>query len=159
MRAAWVWLVALTCLIAVGTAVGGWAAAVAVGLPVYLIVLLAARVWLADRPPPLPHTEPDPRPASWTPADRVAARLSWGAASGRHFDRTTRPLLQRALRAAAASRRLDVDRHRDQVRQLLGETAWYLLDPARPPREDSFTGGVDRVVLEQVVDRLEELTR
>ena len=83
--------------------------------------------------------------------------LAWGTNSDRLFDRATRPRLQRALRAALAERGLDLDRDREQVRQLLGERAWYLLDPARPPRDHSDGGGVDRAALEDLVSRMENL--
>ena len=158
-RAGW-WLVGLLgVLVAAGTVVGGWRTGMLLGLPAYLVALGIARAALADRPPaPSPPATEDPRPATWTPADRFASALSWGTQSGRHFDRATRPLLQRALRAALAGRGLDLDGDRDQVRQMLGEQAWYLLDPARLPRDDSLTGGVDRATLEHLVSRMEDLT-
>jgi hypothetical protein len=158
-RRVW-WLVGLLCLLVLTSmAVGGWRAGVAVGLPAYLVVLAGARAAVADRPVPWPPVPADPRPASWTPADRLAGALSWGTASGRDFDLSTRPVLQRALRAVLAGRGLDLDHDRDQVRRLLGDQAWYLLDPARPPRDDRSTGGVDRATLERLVTRLEGLTR
>jgi hypothetical protein len=160
MTRAWWWLLGLVCLsVVAGIAVDGWWAGAVVGLPTYLIVLVGARAGLADRPPPPLPAPADPSPASWTPADRIAGTLSWSTGSGRLFDRVTRPLLQRGMRAALAGRGLDLDRDRDQIRQLLGEPTWYLLDPARPARDDSFTGGVDRATLAQAVTRLEELSR
>ncbi len=156
-RSGW-WLVGLLALlVAVGTIAGGWRMGMVLGLPAYLVALSVARAALADRPPPLPPAPADPQPATWTPTDRIANALSWGTQSGRLFDRATRPLLQRALRAALTDRGLELDRDRDRVRQLLGKQAWYLLDPARPPRDDSLTGGVDRATLEHLVRRMEDL--
>jgi hypothetical protein len=152
--AGWLWLV-----VAAGTVLVGWRAGVALGLPAYLVCLGIARATLADRPAAPPRAPEDRRPATWTPMDRVGSALSWGADSGRLFDRATRPLLQRALGAVLAERGLDLDRDRDRdrVRQLLGERAWYLLDPARPPRAETLGGGVDRATLEHLVGRLEDL--
>ena len=152
------WLVGVVwLLVAAGTLVGGDRAGVLLGLPAYLVTLLAARTGLADRRPQKLPAATDPKPGTFTPVDRVDSALAWGTNSDRLFDRATRPRLQRALRAALAERGLDLDRDREQVRQLLGERAWYLLDPARPARDHSDGGGVDRAGLEDLITRVENI--
>jgi hypothetical protein len=88
----------------------------------------------------------------------VLDRVAWSGVSRRHFDQVTRPLLERVTAALLQARRgLDLHRHPGAARELLGEHAWKLVDPARPASEDSAARGVDLGDIEDLLSRLEEL--
>jgi hypothetical protein len=89
--------------------------------------------------------------------DDVRHAVALGVHSRREFDFGLRRRLQRI----AASRLLDehevdLTRDRERAAERLGEDAWPLLDPQRPPSEHGAPG-VDRAVLTRIVDRLEDL--
>ncbi|MFB9831527.1 hypothetical protein [Actinoallomurus acaciae] len=89
---------------------------------------------------------------------RIHSALGWADVSARHYDLSTRPLLQRLLTARLADRYgLDPARSPERARELLGEELWPLLDPSRPASSDSDAPGVDMVTLARIADRLETL--
>ena len=55
--------------------------------------------------------------------------------------------------------RLDIGRHPEQARALVGADLWPLIDPSVPPSDDTELPGVDLATLTRVVDRLEQLHR
>ena len=78
--------------------------------------------------------------------------------SKRHFDLVTRPLLQRLLAALVADRHgVDLGKDTAVARDAMGEDLWPLLDPARPPSDDSQAPGVGLETLAAIVDRLEDV--
>ncbi len=155
---------------AAAAAAAGLAAAYAVAGPDGLVVigtvlaaaaLLAARAAItpsASRRPPAaaPRRPLSGRRLSRIPADRVEPGL--GGASRRHYDHITRPMLGRLLGAALEERhRLDITRHPERARRLVGADLWPLIDPSAPRSDDSNAPGPDRASLRRVVDRLEQL--
>jgi hypothetical protein len=76
----------------------------------------------------------------------------------REFDRTLRPRLERVM----ASRLRDahgvrVEQRPERARDLVGEPAWRLLDPARPKEAARSMPGPTQAELTALVDRLEAL--
>jgi len=108
----------------------------------------------ARRKGPLPGVRGDDFPAF----RKIAADLAWAGSSRRHYDYVVSPLLRRLLASVLLERhRLDLARHPDQARRLIGEELWPLVDPSRPRSEDSDAAGVDLATLRLMVDRLEGL--
>lgn len=89
---------------------------------------------------------------------RIESDLGWAGASRRHYDHSTRPMLNRLLSAMLEERRrVDIARQPAQARRLVGEELWALIDLSAPPSQDSAAPGVDLTTLSAVVSRLEDL--
>jgi hypothetical protein len=156
---------------AAAAAAAGLAAAYAVAGPDGLVVigtvlaaaaLLAARAAITPsasrRPPRRRAAPPAVRPADFPAYRQIESNLGWAAASRRHYDHITRPMLGRLLGAALEERhRLDITRHPERARRLVGADLWPLIDPSAPRSDDSNAPGPDRASLRRVVDRLEQL--
>jgi hypothetical protein len=98
------------------------------------------------------------RSSGYRSYDRVASDLSWAAVSPRHYDTTTRPMLQRLLAARLLENHgVDLTHQPEQARRLVGEDVWRYLDPARPADRSSQPPGVDTATLTQIAERLERL--
>lgn len=151
---------ALCCLAAAFLVAGREGLVVAgAALTALALVVLRALVPAAPPAPPRPGRRPPSDPGRDFPGyRRIRSALSWTNVSARHFDLTTRPLLQRLLAARIADRYgADAKRYPDRTRHLLGADLWPLLDPARPASSDGDAPGVDIDTLARVVDRLEAL--
>ena len=90
--------------------------------------------------------------------DRILGDLAWARYSRRDFDVGIRRRLLEAARVALADRNgIDMTRHADTARRLLGEETWALLAPDRPASEDRGAQGVELAELERVVTSIERL--
>jgi hypothetical protein len=159
-----VWIAAVTAGLAglaAAYAAAGPRGAVIAGMVLAVGAVLIAR---AAMPPGPRHAgrrrgEPAAIQATDFPGySRISSGLSWAGSSRRHYDRIARPMLSRLLGAALEERhRLDLSRHPDAARHLVGEDLWPLLDPSVPPSDDSSAPGVDLATLARIADRLETL--
>jgi hypothetical protein len=69
-----------------------------------------------------------------------------------------RPTLRVIAAHRLASRRnVDLDREPERARELIGEDAWELVRPDRPPPDDRFARGIPRDELRAIIDRLESV--
>jgi hypothetical protein len=79
-----------------------------------------------------------------------------GLANPVDLHRRLRPRLQEiAAQRLAARHGIDLDRRPDAARALLGEDAWELVRPDRPPPDEVSGPRVDTATLRRVLDRLE----
>lgn len=89
---------------------------------------------------------------------KIEDTLFWAPVSARHFDRAVRPMLSRLLAATLAQRHgIDMAADPDAARDAIGADLWVLVDPARPPSDDTRQPGVPLPVVLRFVDRLEAL--
>ena len=156
---------------AAAAAAAGLAAAYAVAGPEGLAAagtVLAAAAVLAGRATITPAAAQRParrhvaasavRAADFPAYQKIEYALGWAAASQRHYDRITRPMLSRLLGAALQERhRLDITQQPEAARRLVGADLWPLIDPSAPPSDDSGAPGPDKAGLSRVVGRLEQL--
>ena len=90
--------------------------------------------------------------------DRVTRDLSWADVSPRHYDTTTRPMLQRLLAARLLTGHgINLSGDPEAARRLVGDDLWSYLDPARPVNASSQPPGIDPTTLARIIDRLEQL--
>ena len=143
---------------------GGWAAFGPIGLlytSMFAVGLQAlnGRLELMNIPPlrrrARSRAEPDGLLRSVKALD---SELAIARHSMREFDRTLRPRLERVM----ASRLRDahgvrLEQRPERARDLVGEPAWRLLDPARPKETSRSMPGPTRAELTALVDRLEAL--
>lgn len=95
-----------------------------------------------------------PRSARLVELERL---LGFGPAGAGELHTRIRPLLREiAARRLDDRRGLDLD-HSPEARQVLGDEAWELLRPDRPPPADRFGPGMGEAALTRIVDRLEGL--
>lgn len=89
---------------------------------------------------------------------RVQQRLTLGSANAEHLHTRLLPLLRDAAAARLASRHdVDLARRPDRARALLGDDAWELLRPDRPPPADPFGPGVPLRRIAAVLDAIESV--
>jgi hypothetical protein len=70
----------------------------------------------------------------------------------------TRPLLVRLMASRLADRHgVDLHRHPEQAKAIVGDDLWWWLDPSRPVEGSSQPPGVDAGTLTRLVERLEKL--
>jgi hypothetical protein len=167
-------------------ALGGLAAALAIGGPFTLVVTAESLAALAlvvvlARTPPGVRERGVPRAAAWAraawarlgwrrrpPAEvrsadfpayaKISSDLGWAPVSQWHYDHGIRPLFGRLLESVLAERhRVDLSRDPARARDLVGEDVWPLVDQSRPPSFDSKVPGPDLRTLTRIVDRLEQL--
>jgi hypothetical protein len=132
----------------------------ATGLAVLALLVMRAAIAPAAGPRPARRKgkPPSVREADFPAYRKIASDVAWAGSSRRHYDHALRPLLRRLLGSLLAERhRLDLARHPNQARLLVGEDLWPLVDPSRPPSEDGDAPGVDLATLSRMVDRLEGL--
>jgi len=145
-------------MLVAGYAIGGQAGLLAVVALGAAAVLLTARLRIpppSRQLPPRPEQQTGPRFPAYR---RIESALGQAQISRRHFDYSTRPMLQRLLAARLADRRrLDLTRDTRAAREALGDGLWPLLDPARPASSDSQPPGVSEQTIARIVDRLEDL--
>lgn len=129
------------------------------GLTALGLVVLRAAVRGEPAVAPRPGRRPHEDPARAFPGyRRIRSALGWAGVSARHYDLSTRPLLQRLLTARLADRYGPSPvRSIERARHLLGEELWPLVDPGRPASSDGDAPGADTVTVARIVDRLESL--
>lgn len=82
----------------------------------------------------------------------AAARVSEVA-----VDRDLRALMRPIAEMRLARRGVDLDRHPQQARALLGEQLWKLVRADRPRASNLRTGGIPAAQLQSVIERLERI--
>ena len=138
--------------VVVGGALDGDRGALVVVQVLAVVALLAALLGVPAPRRPRPPAAPAPDGRDRFPAfDRVSAALAASQQSARLVDLQLRPVLARLVAGPLE------ERGAPAVRAALGEEVWSLVDPARPDRGDSRSGGLDRAALTRVVERLEGL--
>lgn len=88
---------------------------------------------------------------------RIRSAVWQSEYSARHYDHGTRPLMQRLLDARLADRYGVELATSDLARRRLGERLWPLVDPERPPSQDSRAEGVSAATLTELLDALERM--
>jgi hypothetical protein len=135
-------------------AVGGAATTIAFAAVVALITTrdLAARAQL--------RTRPVRRIADPTRLDqlrRVGLVLTAAQVSEFGVDHDLRPLLRPIAAMRLARRGVDLDRHRDKARALLGERLWELVRADRAPSSNRVAGGISASELRCLIECLERI--
>jgi hypothetical protein len=85
---------------------------------------------------------------------RIEREITLGMSSAGHLHLRLLPLLREV---ATARLGLDLDRRSEQARALLGDDAWELLRPDRPPPADRTAPGLPLRRIRELVDTLEAL--
>ena len=159
-RARQVAVVAAGCLVAVGSAIFGWAGL----LGALSLIAVAGTVAALSRVPAAPTPHPPTRPgppvenAPFRSYRQVAEALSWAEVSPRHYDLGTRPVLVRLLAARLSDHHgIDLAADPAAARRLVGEDVWHWLDSDREVDRRGQPPGLDPATLERIVDRLEHL--
>ena len=113
---------------------------------------LAARAELRPRPvrsvadsPPLEQLR------------RVGRALTAAQASEVGVDRDLRPLFRPIAAMRLARRGVDLDRHSDEARAILGEQLWELVRADRARGSNRVAGGISSVGLQSLIERLERI--
>ena len=88
---------------------------------------------------------------------RVRLPTAAAHASGVGVDRELRPLLRPIAAMRLARRGVDLDRHGEKARELLGDPLWEVVRADRPRASNLVAGGISAVELEDVIERLERL--
>ena len=148
-RGVWIVSALAAAAVAIGVLIGspaevGAATTIALAAFVSLITIreLAVRAELRRRP--------RRRPADAPPLEqlrRVDERLTAARASEVGVDRDLRPLFRGIAAARLARRGVDVDRHPEEARAILGEELWELVRADRTRGSNRIAGGLSRVGL------------
>jgi hypothetical protein len=116
--------------------------------------------------------EPEPAPSAFDAAlrrrEREAVRLpelarlerevTLAAASAFDLHYRLRPILREVAGGLLFARRgIDLDQQPDRARAVLGDEAWRLVEPGRPPPGDRHGPGVPPEELARVIERLEAI--
>jgi hypothetical protein len=89
---------------------------------------------------------------------RTEREITLGSVSANHLHTRLLPILRGAAAARlAAHHRVELEHRPDAARALLGDEAWELLRPDRPPPEDRNAPGLPLRRLRALVDTLERL--
>jgi hypothetical protein len=89
---------------------------------------------------------------------RTEREITLGSASANHLHVRLLPILRNAAAARlAAHHRVEVDHRPDAAQALLGDEAWELLRPDRPPPDDRNAPGLPLRRIRSLVDTLERL--
>jgi hypothetical protein len=72
-------------------------------------------------------------------------------------DRELRPLFRSIAAMRLARRGVDLDRHREEARTILGEELWELVRAERPRASDRFAGGISSAEQRGLIERLERI--
>lgn len=89
---------------------------------------------------------------------RIEAALAVSPASAMQAHHRLRPVLREiAADRLRVRRRIDLDDDPVRAREALGDEAWALLRPDRPPPKDRVSPGPSMDRIERVVDRLESI--
>jgi hypothetical protein len=105
------------------------------------------------------HRKPAPTAGDVPEAlTRIEQEAALGVAGSFDLHHRLRPRLRRLAQELLASRRtVSLDEAPDRARALLGEEAWELVRPDRPPPEDRLARGIPINELRRVVESLERL--
>ncbi len=87
----------------------------------------------------------------------VGQALAAAQASEVGVDRDLRPLLRPIAAMRLTRRGVDLDRHCDRARALLGEPLWEIVRAHRPRASNLVAGGISGGELDSVIERLERL--
>ena len=96
-------------------------------------------------------------PAQLDQLRRVGEALAAAHASGVGIDRELRPLLRPIAAMRLARRGVDLDRHGEKARELLGDPLWEVVRADRPRASNLVAGGISTGELDSVIERLERL--
>ena len=113
---------------------------------------LAARAELRRRPV---RRVADPLPLEQL--RQVDRALTAAQASEVGVDRDLRPLFRPIAAMRLARRGVDLDRHPEEARAILGEQLWELVRADRARGSNLVTGGISTVGLESLIERLERI--
>ena len=132
----------------------GAATTIAVAALVSLVTTreLAARAELRARPV---KRVADSRPLEQL--RRVGRALTAAQASEFGVDRDLRLLFRPIAAMRLARRGVDLDRHADQARAILGEQLWELVRADHASRSNRVAGGISVAGLESLIERLERI--
>ena len=86
---------------------------------------------------------------------QVDRALTAAQASEVGVDRDLRPLFRPIAAMRLARRGVDLDRHPEEARAILGEQLWELVRADRARGSNLFAGGISTVGLESLIERLE----
>lgn len=86
---------------------------------------------------------------------QVGWALTAAQASEFGVDRDLRPLFRPIAAMRLARRGVDLDRHPEEARTILGEQLWELVRTDRAPGSNRVAGGISTVELESLIERLE----
>jgi hypothetical protein len=87
----------------------------------------------------------------------VDETLTAARASEVGVDRDLRPLFRAIAATRLARRGVDVDRHPEEARRILGEELWELVRDGRSRGSNLFAGGVSSAGLQRLIERLERI--
>jgi hypothetical protein len=113
---------------------------------------LAARAQLRTRP--VRRVADSPRLEQLR---RVGQALAAAQASEVGVDRDLRPLLRPIAAMRLGRRGVDLDRHREEARALLGEPLWELVRSDRAHGSNLVAGGISAAELQSLIERLERI--
>jgi hypothetical protein len=85
---------------------------------------------------------------------RIEREIVLGTSSAGHLHLRLLPLMREV---AAAKLGVDLERRPERAKTLLGDDAWELLRPDRPPPEDRTAPGLSQRRIRRLVDTLERL--
>jgi len=88
---------------------------------------------------------------------QVDRALTAAQASEVGVDRDLRPLFRRIAAVRLARRGVDLDRHPEQARALLGEHLWELVRADRAVGSNRVAGGISTAGLQSLIERLERV--
>ena len=88
---------------------------------------------------------------------RVDEALAAAQVSEFGVDRDLLSLFRPIAATRLARRGVDLDRHREEARAILGEDLWELVRAERPRGSDRFAGGISNAGLQSLIDRLERI--
>ena len=88
---------------------------------------------------------------------QVGRALTAAQASEYGVDRDLRPLFRPIAAMRLARRGVDLDRHPEEARALLGEQLWELVRAGRARGSNRVAGGISTAGLEGLIERLERI--
>jgi hypothetical protein len=88
---------------------------------------------------------------------QVNETLTAACASEVGVDRDLRPLFRAIAATRLARRGVDVDRHPEEARTILGEELWELVRAERSRGSNRLAGGVSTAGLQSLIERLERI--
>jgi hypothetical protein len=88
---------------------------------------------------------------------QVDKTLTAARASEFGVDRDFGPLFRAIAATRLARRGVDVDRHPEEARRILGDELWELVRAERPRGSNLVAGGVSRAGLQSLIERLERI--
>lgn len=88
---------------------------------------------------------------------RIGRALTAAQASEVGVDRDLRPLFRPIAAMRLARRGVDLDRHPEEARAILGEQLWELVRADRARGSNRVAGGISTVGLQSLIERLERI--